>query len=150
MTAGAGDRQAQHGAAHHVDLLVVREATNLPASSRVFSTKLRHPNPDWSLREWEPLTFWTLGREVEAAVVTRGGDHEIQLVYTWRLRDAGLWKESWRSLLALESTRFARSRPRTAVRLSTPVARDQDLALERAHRRLKTFSAVFREALEAL
>lgn len=133
-----------------VELFVGRESEAFPDSSRLLSSKLARPGPGWDLLSRDRQRVWMLRRDVDVSVARHppGGEHA--LVYTWRLRDRGLWWESWRSLLALDRSPFARERARTVVQLLTYAPHDGSLALDRAKQRLDRFVADFREALLAL
>jgi len=133
-----------------VDLLIAYEEVRAPGSSRLLSSKLALPGPEWDLVRHSRERLWSLGRDVELAVASQGPDGEHAVVYAWRPRDLGLWRESWRSLLALESSPLRRERPRAAVRLVTYAPHDGQLVLDRAKQRLDHFIRAFREELAAL
>jgi hypothetical protein len=84
----------------------------------------------------------------ELAVASRDSEHA--LVYGWRLRDDGIWRESWRALLALESSPFRREGRRAAVRLVAYAPHDGQLVVDRARQRLDRFIVVFCEELSDL
>jgi hypothetical protein len=92
--------------------------------------------------------IWLLDRAADLAVFSRGEEQAVS--YAWRPRDRGLWRESWRAWLGLESTPFRRERPRAAVRLVAYAPHDGQLVLDRAKQRLDRFVRDFREELNAL
>jgi hypothetical protein len=93
---------------------------------------------------------WLLGLDADLAVATRESGSERALVYSWRLRDEGIWRESLRSLLALESGPFRRERRRAVVRLTTPLPHDGPVARDRAKQTLDRFIRDFRDELAGL
>ena len=88
-------------------------------SSRLFTSKLALPGAEWSLEDSRRARVYA---NLVVAWHASGSRHA--LVYDWRLRDAGLWREALRSLLALESGSFQRQRERVAVRLVTRLGND--------------------------
>ncbi len=133
-----------------VELFVGRETPVLPESSQLLASKLAQPGPDWKLVSSEERRLWLLDRSAELSVSTRQSDEARAIAYTWRLRDRGLWRESWRAFLALESSPFRRERARTVVRILTFAPHDGSIALDRAKQRLDGFIGAFREELAAL
>jgi exosortase len=133
-----------------VDLLIAYEEVSAPGLSRLLSSKLAFPGPDWDLVGHSRERLWLLDRDADLAVASRGPDGEHAVVYAWQPRDRGLWRESWRSLLALESSPFRRGAPRAAVRLVAYAPHDGQLVLDQAKQRLDRFTAAFREELAAL
>jgi exosortase len=133
-----------------VDLLIAYEEVRNPGSSRLLSSKLALPGPEWDLVSHSRERLWLLGRDIELTVASQGSGGEHAVVYAWRPRDRGLWREAWRSLLALESSPFRREMPRAAVRLVTYAPHDGQLVLDRAKQRLDRFVTAFREELAAL
>jgi len=99
-----------------VEVFVGLESRNRPRWSP-FSDLLLLPARDWGLRSRERRQDWRLFRPIDEAIVGRG--EQSALVRLWRVGDAGLARESLRSLLALERGPFARSRDRAVVRLVT-------------------------------
>ena len=72
------------------------------------------------------------------------------MIYSWRVRDEGLWRESLRALLALDSSRFRRSQPRTVVRLVAFAPSDDPFKLANAKQMLDRFITDFLEEFEQL
>jgi len=130
-----------------VDLLVGYEDAENP-SSRLFSPKLLVPDHDWSLVEARPARLWLLGLDARAAVASR--DSELVLAYLWRLRDDGLWRETWRAAWALDVGPWRRERRRAVVRLTTPLAHAGPAARDRAKQVLDRFVGDFRSELARL
>jgi len=147
-------RYALEGAAQEptevVDLLIAYEEVRNPGASRLLSSKLALPGPEWELVSRSHERLWLLGRDADLAVASQGPGGEHAVVYAWRPRDRGLWLESWRSLLALESSPLRRERPRAVVRLVSYAPHDGQLVLDRAKQRLDRFVMAFREELAAL
>jgi exosortase len=141
------EREGSGGPPRVVDLLVGYEVTENP-SSRLLSPKLRVPGHDWTLAETRPVRLWLLGRDAEAAIASR--DSELVLGYVWRLRDEGIWRETWRAALALDVGPLQRERRRAVVRLATPLAHTGPAARDRAKRTLDRFIADFLDELGAL
>jgi exosortase len=133
-----------------VDLLVGYVDPNRPTATRLMSSKLLVPGPEWHLTRRSDKRLWTLDREVEWALASRAPSGEQAVIYAWRPRDAGIWWESWRALLALDSSPFRRKEPRGAVRLIAYAQHDGQLALDRAKQQLDRFVVRFREELAAL
>ena len=133
-----------------VELFVGRETPALPDSSQLLASKLAQPGPSWKLESSDERRLWLLDRSAQLSVSTRPSDEARAVAYTWRLRDGGLWSESWRALLALESSPFKRERARTVVRILTYAPHDGSVALDRAKQRLDGFIGAFREELSAL
>jgi exosortase len=131
-----------------VDFLVGFENVDSPDSFRLLCSKLSFPGPDWNLVERRRERIWLLDRAADLAVFSRGEEHAV--TYAWRPRDRGLWRESWRAWLGLESTPFRRERPRAAVRLVAYAPHDGQIVLDRAKQRLDRFVRDFREELNAL
>jgi len=133
-----------------VDLLIGYVDPSRPAKTRLMSSKLLVPGPEWRLTHKSHERLWLLERNVEFAVASREPSGEHAVMYAWRPRDAGLWRESWRALLALDSSPFRRERPRGAVRLIAYAPRGGQLGLDRARQQLDRFVMQFREELAAL
>ncbi len=131
-----------------VDFLVGFENVDSADSFRLLCSKLAFPGPDWNIVERHRERIWLLDRAADLAVFSRGEEHAVS--YAWRPRDRGLWRESWRAWLGLESTPFRRERPRAAVRLVAYAPHDGQLVLDRAKQRLDRFVRDFREELNAL
>jgi exosortase len=133
-----------------VDLMIGLIERDRPAATRLVSSKLLVPGPEWDLvrRQREPL--WLLGREADVALASRRPGGERALVYAWRPGDEGLWSESWRSLLALDASPFRRSQPQRVVRVIAYAPHEGQLALDHARQTLNRFIQLFREELDAL
>ena len=136
--------------ARPVEIFIGIDAETDPATSQLLSSKLVWPGPEWNLESRRRARIWVLDREAELAVAARGTGDERAVIYHWRLRDEGLWRESLRALLALESSPFRRPAPRAVVRLVAFAPWDEPLAIARAKRRLDRFVTDFREELAAL
>jgi exosortase len=130
-----------------VDLLVGYEDPE-NAASRLLSPKLLVPDYDWSLVDSGPARLWLLGLDARSAVAAR--DSEFLLGYLWRLRDEGLWRETWRAALALDVGPLRRDAPRAVMRLTTPIAHAGPAERDRAKRVLDRFINDFRAELEQL
>jgi exosortase len=130
-----------------VELLVGYEASENTAS-RLLSPKLLVPDHDWSLVDARSTRLWLLGLDARSAVASR--DSELVLVYLWRLRDEGIWRETWRAAWALDVGPWRRERRRVVVRLTTPLANDGPAARDRAKRTLDRFVGDFRSELAGL
>jgi hypothetical protein len=131
-----------------VDLFIGFEVTGDQVSSRLFTAKIAMPGVDWSLGEARRARLWLLGIDAELTVASR--ESEQALVYSWRVRDDGILRESSRSLLALESGPFRRERRRAVVRLATPLGHDGPVARDRAKQTLDRFIRDFRDELADL
>lgn len=133
-----------------VEVFVGLEVARHPITSRLFSSKLAMPGRDWSLEKSRPARLWTLGLDADLVEASRAAGSEHALVYTWHLRDEGIWREAPRALLALESGPFRREQPRAVVRLLAPLAQDGAVARERAKQTLDRFISDFRDAFAGL
>lgn len=133
-----------------VELFVSYEVAGNPVTSRLFSSKLARPGRDWSLERSRRVRVWTLGLDADLALASRDSGSEHALVYTWRLRDQGIWRETSRSLLALETGPARRERPRAVIRLVAPALHDGPLAHDRAKQSLDQFISDFRDELAGL
>jgi exosortase len=137
------EQRGARGALHVVELFVGLEGAGRPRES-LYASKLALPGRDWSLRESSSRQDWRLFREVEVGVAGRG--EQRALVQTWRLGDAGPWRETLRSFLAARPGRA----PRVVVRLVTPILRDTPLGRAQARQVLDRFLIDFGGELEAL
>jgi exosortase len=133
-----------------VELFVGLEVPRNRNASRLFSSRLLIPGRDWTLEQRRRVREWTLRLDAELAVVSRDSGSERALVYTWRVRHESLWREAWRSLLALESSPFQREPRRAVVRLLTPLYYDGPVARDRAQNVLERFVNGFRVDLANL
>ena len=140
-------REVRGRAPQTVDLLVGYEVSENP-SSRLLSPKLLVPDHDWSLLEARSARLWLLGLDARSGVASR--DSELVLAYLWRLRDEGLWRETWRAAWALDVGPFRRERRRAVVRLTTPLADAGPAARDRAKQILDRFVGDFRSELAGL
>ena len=152
---GAIHRRYQLAGAPHrppqvVDLLIGYEEVRVTTSSRLLSSKLALPGPDWDILRHTRERLWLLKRDADLAVASQGPGGQHAVIYAWRPRDRGLWRESWRALLALESSPFRRQGPRAAARLVAYAPHDGQVALDRAKQRLDRFILAFREELADL
>jgi hypothetical protein len=132
-----------------VDVLIGFDVADLATPSPLLSSKLEYPGPDWDIVRKGRERLWSLDRVADLAIATRGPGSEHAVVYAWRPRDEGLWRESWRSLLALESSPLRREGRRAAVRLVAYAPHDGQLVLDQAKQRLDRFIVAFREELAA-
>lgn len=130
-----------------VDVLIGFESPLTPGTSRLLSSQLRRPGPAWDLVETRSEYLWSLGRQADRVLASRRSDGQHAVVYMWRLRDGGLWRESLRSLLALEASPFRRGQPRAVVRLVAYSPHDGQLMLDRAKQRLDRFISAFLQEL---
>jgi exosortase len=140
-------RKARGRTPQIVDLLVGYEVSENP-SSRLFSPKLLVPDHDWSLVEARSARLWLLGLDARSGLASR--DSELVLAYLWRVRDEGIWRETWRAAWALDVGPFRRERRRAVVRLTTPLAHAGPAARDRAKRILDRFVGDFRSQLAGL
>jgi exosortase len=140
---------ARQAAPQVVDVLIGFDVADLATPSPLLSSKLAYPGPDWDIVRKGRERLWSLDRVADLAIATRGPGSEHAVVYAWRPRDEGLWRESWRSLLALESSPLRREGRRAAVRLVAYAPHDGQLVLDQAKQRLDRFIVAFREELAA-
>jgi exosortase len=138
------------GRVRNVELLVAVELPPPPPTTHLFTAKLAWPGAGWNLKERRPTELLPLARDVEldAAIYASGPEHALG--YLWRPRDEGLARESLRALLALDATPWRRGRPRTVVRLVSPMPRGGPVAYAIAKRALDVFVSDFRDSLAAL
>jgi hypothetical protein len=131
-----------------VELFLGYEVPESPVGDRLFSRRTSHPGPGWSLEQTRQRRLWTLGVDADLAVASR--DSELALVYSWRVRDGGIWGETPRSVLGLERGPFRRERRRVVVRLVTPLRSEGPVAFDRAKRTLDRFIIDFGDELARL
>jgi exosortase len=131
-----------------VYLFVGIDLAGNPATGHLFTPKLAMPGRDWSLAEPRRTRLWLLDVEAEVALASR--DSDFALVYSWHLRNGGIWRETSRAALALESGPLRRERRRAVVRLASPMPGDGHAARNRAKAVLDRFVADFREDLAGL
>jgi exosortase len=144
--ARAGDPQLTNV----IDVFIGMDQEDSIDPSVLFSSKMRWPGPDWDLENQRRAQLWILGREADFAIAARKSRPERALIYTWKIRDDGLWGESGRSLLGLEASPFRRARKRAVVRLVAFAPFEEPLAIDRAKQRLDQFVTVFRGDLSDL
>jgi exosortase len=144
------ERHAEGRAPQVVELFIGLEVEGLAETSRLFSSKLTRPGPEWNLERTRHSRIWVLGSNAELSVASRRPAFEHAVVYTWRLRDDGIRRESWRSFWSLASSPFRRPEPRAVVRLVAFAPHGDPLAIDRAKQRLDRFITTFREDLAAL
>jgi exosortase len=142
------EKKARTGPPRVVDLFVGFEVAGHRVSSRLFSSKIAVPGRDWSFDEARRSRVWALGIDADLAVASR--ESERALVYSWRVRDDGIWRETPRSMLALDSGPFRRQGRRAVVRLSTPLPNDGPVARDLAKKILDGFITTFRDELAGL
>jgi exosortase len=138
------------GRVRTVELLVVAETPPPLSTTPLFSSKLVWPGGAWLLTEARRAPLPALDRDVVLSHAIHASGPERALTYLWRARDAGLARESLRSLLALDATPWRRERPRVVVRLVAPTPQGGPVAYDLAKRALDAFAADFRDALAAL
>ena len=134
-----------------IDLYVAFERDDGGDAYGRWSSKLQWPGPDWNRDRWLRVRIWDLGTEADFAVAERATGAERAVIYTWRPRHEGVWRESWRSLLALEASPFRREQKRAVVQLvAYSPWQDDPVALDRARLRLDRFIALFRDEFAGL
>jgi exosortase len=129
-----------------ISVLITADASKRPRGSPV-STKHMVPGRSWQLETTETSYNYVLGHEISVSRA-RTIDQRA-LVYSWSLHDDGFWKDSARSLLALERGPFERARHRVMVRMATIVGKEAE-AEEHAKQILDRFVHDFREPFRAL
>jgi hypothetical protein len=127
-----------------IDVLIGMDEEGPIDGTVLLSSKLRWPGPDWNLESHRLAQLPELGRDADFAIAARKSRPERAVVYTWRIRDEGLPRETARSLLALEESPFRRARKRAVVRLVAFAPSDEPIALDRARFRLDRFVSEFR------
>jgi exosortase len=134
-----------------IDLFVALERDDRDDTYARWSSKLQWPGPDWDLQRRLTARIWDLQTDARLSVAARATGVERAVIYTWRPRDRGLWRESWRSLLALEASPLRRERGRAVIQLvAYSPWQDDPVALDRARLRLDRFIALFRDELAGL
>ncbi len=129
-----------------VELIAATGSMRLPRRSPV-SSKLVVPGRQWQVERRERTYNWTLGHPIDVSIATTVGGRA--LVYSWSLHDDGPWRDSLRSLLALERGPMARPRPRLMIRLATQIGEEPE-AESNARRMLDRFVFDFRDSLSRL
>ena len=145
----APQAQGPSSAEQTIEVYVGFEAVDYPDTS-MLSSKLAWPGPDWVMLRREPVTLYPLQREGRLAIAARPPSDLHAVVYTWHPGDLGLWRESLRSLLALDASPFRRERERRAVRILAFAPHAGPIVLDRAKQRLDRFVTLFREELADL
>jgi exosortase len=143
-------KTGRDGRTRTVELLIAAEPAPPLRSDALFSRQLAWPAPRAELDARRTTALAPLGRDAELAEASLRPGPERALVYAWRVRDAGLARESLRALLALESTPWRRERARVAVRLVAAMPQGGPVAYDIARRALDAFVADFRNELGAL
>lgn len=133
-----------------VELFVGAESRDVAFTSRLLSSKLERPGPEWDVEKARRDRVWVLGRDADLVIASHPPDSERAVVYRWSLGDRGLWTESWRALLALDASPFRRRHRRRVVQLVAFAPHDGQLVIDRAKQRLDRFAMDFREELAAL
>jgi len=129
-----------------ISILIAADSSRRPRGSPV-SSKLMVPGRSWQIETTENEYNYVLGREIS---VSRARTTQQQaLVYSWSLHDDGFWRDSARSLLALERGPFERSRHRIMIRITTIIGAESE-AQAHAKQILDRFIYDFREPFRAL
>lgn len=142
--------QQAGGGSEVVELFVGVEVAGQPNTSRILSSRLWRPGPDWLVERSRRTRVWELDRDARITIASHGPGTPSAVVLTWKLRDAGLWWESWRSVLALDASPARRSGRRAVIQLVAYAPHDGQLVLDQAKQRLDRFIAAFRDELAAL
>ena len=87
-----------------VEVFIAVEAPNTPEAADLLSSKVVWPGPEWDLLTRDRARIWDLGLDAEYAVAARGSQPERAVIYSWRIRDEGLVRESLRALFALDAS----------------------------------------------
>jgi exosortase/archaeosortase family protein len=131
-----------------VEVFVAPDAHDQTGSDRFFTSRLPMPGPGWATLQRRSVRLWALDVDAEESVVSNGPWVDARmLVYSWHVRDRGVWRESWRDLAA-EASRA--DRPRVAVRVATPLRGAGPFAYAQAKKTLDRFVYAFRDDLAAL
>jgi exosortase len=141
----SGDRPPQT-----VKLFVGFDVAGNRATSRLFSSKIDMPGSGWTIEQNDRARLWLLAKDADVAVAVRESDPKHALVYSWRVRDEGPWREAFRSLFALESGPFERKPPRVVVRLVTPLPHAGPAAIAKGKETLNQFISDFQKAFTEL
>lgn len=131
-----------------VDVLVGLEQEGSPGTSGLFSSRSAVPGREWSLAPLGSTRVAGLALDADVGVASREG--EQALVYSWRLHDGGLWRETARAVLAFDAGPFRRDGRRAVVRLSTSLEAPDREARQRAMWILDRFASDFRDELAGL
>jgi hypothetical protein len=141
-TPDGGDEQA-------IEIYVGFESADHSDTS-MLSSKITWPGPDWNVESREPHTLYTLRRQGELAIATRPPSELHAVILSWHPGDLGLFRESLRSLLALDASPFQREHQRRSVRVLAFAPHGGPLVLDRAKQQLDRFVTQFREELADL
>ena len=133
-----------------VELLAVVETPPPISTTPLFSSKLAWPGSRWRVQERRTVPLLPLDRDAELSQAVYAAGPERALSFLWRVRDAGLLRESLRSLFALEATPWRRDRARVVVRLVAATPQGGPVAYDIARRTLGVFVSDFRDALAGL
>lgn len=111
------------------------------------SSKLVLPGRRWRIVSTEEEFNYTLGHPVSVSVVEE--PHQRALVYSWTSNAHGFWRDSLRSLLAIERGPFAREDRVVMTHIATIIG-DEKEARDHAKQMLDGFVLDFREPIRAL
>ena len=132
-----------------VELFIVLDQPDEAETDRFFTSRLVMPGPGWELQQCRPVDLSLSGAaKAEESVVEQGGSSASVLAYTWRIRDRGVWRESWRDVRSESPARDGG--PRVAVRIATPLRGKGPFAEAQARRVLDRFLIDFRNDLANL
>jgi exosortase len=133
-----------------VELFVAYESRGLGGADRIPASKLPLPGADWArVTEFAPRSE-LLGETFTVTEVARNDESELALVYSWRLRDAGLLIESARALSGVDRVAWNQKKPRAAIRVKTALSSQLRSDRRRAIQLLDRFIRDLRPELEAL
>jgi exosortase len=133
-----------------VDALIGGEGNEGIETSDLFASKLMWPEPEWTMLRRAHVPVPDLGLDADLSIAARAVGPERAVVFHWLVRDEGLVRESLRSLLALEASPFARTKPRVVVRLVAFAPSEEPVAVDLAKQRIERFIAAFHAQLSAL
>ena len=129
-----------------IELLIATSSSGNPRANP-FSSKLKLPGRRWQIERTESARDYSIAREIEVSRVSAPGESAV--VYSWTIRSEGFWRETARSLFALERGPFVRSEPRVFIHLATRVGQEPDAEIN-AQRILNRFLSDFRGAFRSL
>lgn len=138
------------GPGPEIEMFIGRELSQFAFSSRLLSSKLHQPGPDWRIESIEPTRIWSIDRDATLTVSQRPGERPRAVAYTWREGDRGLAIESLHALLGLDQTPWRRERPRGVVQIVAFARGPAVLHVDNAKQQLNDFATTFREAFDAL
>ena len=144
------DRPDEAPAPRRVEIFALVESAGPPYTGSLFSSKLRWPGPEWTLERSKRRADPVLGLDLAHSEFARATSSAAAVSYRWVFGDRGLWRESWRDLLALEASPFRRAQPRVSMRLVAFAPLGRQLGRIEARRRLDRFVADFAEPLSRL